>query len=693
MVATITGALAFSIHTLALQRNLLDSLIGEKVIVEGVVSSDSNQTISRVVGSRETKPKTTFLLRAESLEGSDARRTITGLRLPLRILSSDAPAFIPGEQIQITGVLLDSNERKLAGLLIAAPGSAESLTRPTFQDSLEFLRTELREEAAEIGGDAASLLPGMVIGDTSLQRPEFSKMMISAGLSHLTAVSGANFAIISAFLFALLGLLVPNRRFQLTITIFVLLIYVFLARPTPSVVRAATMVAIYLFAKLSGKRTIAASTLAAAVSAILLINPFLAFESGFILSVLATTGLIFLAPSLANRIPGPKIVGELISIPTSATILCAPYILLISGTLNLGTIVLNVLAAPAIPFITILTFVAMLLVIPADWLALIALKLANLGAEWIVVLANLSDKFPSLVTSPLVVLLIFTSFLMIRLFGLRASLAILSIFLLLSMSQRFYFPGKDWRIGQCDVGQGDALLVNLGADAAILFDAGPDMSKLDRCLSLFGVKSLPLVVISHSHADHYAGLKELNGVPIGEVWSNRSTVEFTASHIREVRAGITAQIGDVSLRILWPRTGTETFESISGDGSTENNRSVVALVEIEEKRLLVTGDIEPGAQNELIDTLPDLDFIKVPHHGSRFQSLELFKRAELFLVSVGMNAYGHPDSGLISHLDDLGKVFRTDRDGAVAIRWKSDDPEKIVTARNLGKEWWRITWH
>ncbi len=693
MIAAATGALALSIHSTALRSDAIDGLIGESVRVEGVVSSDANQTISRVVGSREITPKTTFLLRAELLEGASSGATIRGLRLPIRILSSEALKFIPGERIQVSGALLESKERKLAGLLIAESGSAKSLSRPLIQDSLELLRIKLRESAAEIGGDGASLLPGMVIGDTSLQRPEFSRLMISAGLSHLTAVSGANFAIISAFLFALSGLIIPNKRIQLIITIFVLLIYVFLARPTPSVVRAATMVTIYLFAKLSGKRTIATRTLAAAVSAILLINPFLAFEPGFILSVLATTGLIFVAPSLAERIPGPRIFGELIAIPTSATLLCSPYILLISGALNLGTIILNILAAPAIPLITILTFVAMLLVIPLNWLSLVILKIANLGALWIVLLAQSSDQFPSLITSPLAILLIFASFLLLRRFGVSVFLLIISMVLIISMSQRIFFPGGDWRIGQCDVGQGDALLVNLGADAAILFDAGPDASKLNRCLRLFGINRLPLVVISHSHADHYLGLEGVKGVEVGEVWSNRAHVEFTPNEVREVRAGVVAQIGDVGLKILWPRTGAEVFESISGDGSPENNRSVVALVEIEDKKLLVTGDIEPGAQGELIEALPDLDFIKVPHHGSRFQNPELFREAELFLVSVGMNSYGHPDGGLISHLENLGRVFRTDRDGAIAIGWKSDNPEREISVRNLGKEWWRISWH
>lgn len=672
---------------------MVTGLIKEKVYVEGVVTSDPTRTLSRVIGSRETSPRFSFLLRAESMSAGANRERVYNLRIPIRVIATEKLEFIPGEKVKILGTLIKSEERKVAGLLLAQSGEAISLFRPNLQGALEGLRTKLRVSASMIGGDAASLLPGLVIGDTSLQTPEFSKLMIGAGLSHLTAVSGANFAIISAFIFALLGQFITNRRIQLVVTFLVLIIYVILARPTPSVVRAATMVAIYLFAKFSGKRTLAANTLAIAVSAILLINPYLAFEPGFILSVLATTGLIFLAPKIAERIPGPRVIGELISIPTSATLLCAPYILFMSGRLNLGTIVLNVLVAPVIPLVTIFAFIAMLLIYPFEFLATLMLKAANIGTNWIVAMAQLSDLFPNIMTSSLTVLLLAGSFLVIRAFGANRYLLVLLILLSFSVNQRVIFPGNEWRIGQCDVGQGDALLINLGNSSAILFDAGPDVSKLQQCLREFKVKKLPLVVVSHAHADHYAGLKGLSGVTIGEIWSNRAEVDFTARSVREVRAGFEARIGEVELKILWPQTGAELFQSISGDGSPENNRSVVSLVEVEGRRLLVTGDIEPGSQAEILEALPELDFIKVPHHGSRFQNLDLFRGAELFLISVGKNSYGHPDSGLIAHLEELGQVFRTDLDGAIAIRWNGTDSAKRFSVRRLGKEWWRIAWH
>jgi len=459
------------------------------------------------------------------------------------------------------------------------------------------------------------------------------------------------------------------------------------------------MALVFLIAKISGRKNVATNALAIAIAFLLLINPFQAFEAGFILSVLATSGLIFLAPSIAERIKGPKFVGEMISIPTAATLFCSPYLMFLSGELNLSAIPLNIAVAPAVPFVTILAFLATILAIPTSLLADFLLFFANFGTSWIVYVSTWSDKVPSLVTSPSVILLIGLAVILYQKLDSRLTFKFFIPFtlllILLVSSQRLVFPGKDWKVGQCDVGQGDALLVNLGGGSAILFDAGPDTRSLDRCLDLFRISKLPLIFISHAHADHYQGLIDLKGREIGEIWSNSATNTFGDKpiEIKEVRKGLSAELGEVSLEILWPETGKENFDSIQGDGSGENNRSVVALVTVSGKKLLVTGDIEPGAQGRLLEQLPDLDLIKVPHHGSKFQDLRLFESAEVFLISVGANSYGHPNEGLISHLEQLGQVFRTDKDGAIALAWQGGRSNEILSARLLGKEWWRISWH
>ena len=119
--------------------------------------------------------------------------------------------------------------------------------------------------------------------------------------------------------------------------------------------------------------------------------------------------------------------------------------------------------------------------------------------------------------------------------------------------------------------------------------------------------------------------------------------------------------------MLWPTADSPT--SGPGDGSTANNASVVLLAEVRGVRLLLCGDIEPEGQAALARSLPGLrvDVLKVPHHGSRYQDLDLLASlgARLALVSVGAdNDYGHPAEPTRAALAGAGaRVLRTDLDG------------------------------
>jgi len=274
----------------------------------------------------------------------------------------------------------------------------------------------------------------------------------------------------------------------------------------------------------------------------------------------------------------------------------------------------------------------------------------------------------------------------------KALIISLILFFMSGSLQGALFPGKNWIVGQCDVGQGDALLIRVAKDSAILFDAGPDPKLLKKCLKQFGINYLPLVVISHEHADHYQGLTGIDN--IGEIWTNHKFSNELKIVSREVKAGTLAKIGNVQLEVIWPKNGSEVFESLSGDGSLENNRSLVILASVEDVQILITGDIEPAAQMEILKEVSeiDLEIVKVPHHGSRYQIDELFQSAELFLVSVGKNNYGHPNPELLGRLRELGTVHRTDKSGPVAIAFKERESHPVFSLRRLRKDWWRFSW-
>ena len=150
--------------------------------------------------------------------------------------------------------------------------------------------------------------------------------------------------------------------------------------------------------------------------------------------------------------------------------------------------------------------------------------------------------------------------------------------------------------------------------------------------------------------------------------------------------GLTRRVGEATVQTVWPASVAGTVPGEEGEGSAANDASVVLLVEVDGVRVLLTGDVEPPAQAALERVLAgvEVDVLKVPHHGSRHQDLDLLLglRARLALVSVGAdNDYGHPSADLLAALTATGaQVRRTDLDGDVLVTL--DDGALGVRARD-----------
>jgi len=703
-LAFVIGSASYSIHSATLAQSPIGVLAHSRTAAElkAIVISDCKITRHKVYGSTLKKPSISFLVRTKSVRTG---KLLLKTRVPVRILGEFKNCVNPGDAISLSGKLIQTREKKVAGTLIAAGDLKVTKTANWFENALSSIRSNFRSRAEALGGDAGALIPGMILGDTALQSEDFSTQMRRAGLSHLTAVSGANFAIVSALVFFLFRGVIPRIIPRLLVTSIFLLVFLLLVRPSPSVLRAGVMAAVLLLSKATGNKRNSVAALATAIAALLLLDPFQSIDPGFVLSVLATGGLIFLAPVLSRKLSRylPEWLSEAVAIPSAATITCTPYIIFLSGEVSILSVIFNLLVAPVVAPITIIGFISVLL-IPIPFIPELLLHVAKFLAQWIVFVSGLTHHLPSWGISPILLfLLVAATWATYRRNSLSLTIALVFTLVVVNFSPRIAFPGKTWMVLQCDVGQGDALLLNLGKGSAILFDAGPDPNLLRRCLASAGIRSLPLVVLSHGHADHYFGLKEISShVNVGSIWSNGSPTlnDFTENRALKVNQGTKAQIGSVTLEVLWPTIHATEFSSLSGDGSAENNRSVVVLATIGAVQLLITGDIEPEVQRLIAQRydLADIDIVKVPHHGSRFQDSGFLSEVspKLALVSVGAgNTYGHPSPELLQTLIDNGaQVQRTDRDGPISLAWRFDDSAQryIFTIKSMRKEWWRIQW-
>lgn len=228
---------------------------------------------------------------------------------------------------------------------------------PWWQAAADSVRSGLVAAAGRaLAPDAAGLLPALVAGDTSALSDRVHDDFVVAGLQHLTVVSGANFSILLTAVLAITRLLTFGPRLSLLGAAVALVSFVIIARPDPSVLRAAAMGSVTLLALLTGRRKQALPALCAAVIALLALRPALAVQAGFALSVLATGALLLLAPSWADHLRARgwwRLPAELVAVAAAAFVVTTPLTIAISGQLGLVAVAANILVAPVIAPITI----------------------------------------------------------------------------------------------------------------------------------------------------------------------------------------------------------------------------------------------------------------------------------------------------------------------------------------------------
>jgi competence protein ComEC len=633
------GAMVMSIRIAALESSAIQKYRNRTAEILLQITTDPSRVVPKIIGTAFAPTSFSFI--GQALEVDQRYR----LRIPVRVIASthSVAGLLPGQSIRVTAKILASKENRVAALLIVSH-KVEVVTAPSlWAKSLATIRLGLREATGT--GDAGALIPGMVLGDVSKQSVDFKNDMRRSGLTHLVAVSGANFAIVSSFVLWGMQFIFRRMNYRLVATAISLTAFISLVRPSPSVLRAAAMAAVLLFAHGTRKGQDSLPALGFAIAAVVIADPFQARDPGFALSVLATAGLLLFAPKIKPQFLAP---------PIAAMVFCAPVIVAISGYISPMSIAANLLAAPAVTPITIVGFIAALMSPVAQPISSLLIFLIKPFAAWIAWVARWSAQFSVFTLKTGLYGFICVALIIAAIyFGRKKFVAALLIFILgISWLQRF--PAGDWQIANCDIGQGDSLVINLHRHRGIVIDVGPDPQTEDRCLRQLGIKEISLLILTHIHADHVGGLSGAKKHrTIGTTWFGN------------IHAGAHARIQDIDIDVLWPDYGT---------GYTPNNSSIAAIIRSPDFTLFASGDIEPPVQQQLESRIGKVDIYKVAHHGSRYQDPVLMRKLSpsVAIISVGKgNSYGHPAASTVSALTSLGaKVLRTDVDGAVAIRAK-----------------------
>jgi len=633
--------------------------------------------------------------RATLLEVSGRGRHVR-LRAPVVVIADAGWAGVRlDSRLRVSGRLDRSDGPDLAAVLIAR-GPPEVLSRPgPVLAAVDRVRAGIRDAVAARPADQRALVPALVDGDDGGLGDDVAADFRTAGLTHLLAVSGTNLTLIVGFVLIVARWCGVRARGLLVVGLLGVVGFVLLARTEPSVLRAAVMGSVALVGMGLRGRERGLRALGVAVVALLLVDPWLARSLGFALSVCATAGILVFGPPWRDALMRwlPRWVAEAVAVPLAAQLACTPMVAAISGQVSLVAVGANLAVAWAVGPATVLGLLGGLLALLWSPLGRLVALPSAWCAGWIIAVARWSAGLPvaslawgsgwlpiALLSGGCAVIALVLGTMLARRTMVLGFSGLLAVVLLVPLPTPGW-PPAGWVLVACDIGQGDGLVLNLGRHSAVVVDAGPDPHLMDACLRRLGIRRVPLVVISHFHADHVDGLSGvLHGRQVGEIATSpvadpdggtrlvRSLARRAGVPVRVVQYGETTTIGPLRWQVLGPvRLEYPDSESVPNDAS------VVMLVEVRGARLLLMGDEERPSQADLRRTTTDLraDVLKVAHHGSSKQDEELIDAlgARLAVISVGVdNDYGHPAPSTLRLLERAGlQVRRTDLDGDVAV--------------------------
>nr|WP_272874456.1 DNA internalization-related competence protein ComEC/Rec2 [Allobacillus saliphilus] len=549
--------------------------------------------------------------------------------------------------------------------------------------------------------NTAAWMKALLFGERSSLDDQLIESFQFWNLSHLLAISGLHVGLLLSLLYAVLyfGFRI-SKESVMNVMLVTIPVYILLAGAQPSVIRAGMMaVLVILITKLKLALKLL-DVLSIVYIASLIFDPYLFYQLSFQFSFLVTSSLI-----LSKRLittDGWLWISIKISLISQLALL--PLQFYHFYYTNVLSFLLNLLFVPYFTlFMLPLLITLLLLHYLSPSLALLMEKVfiwinqpmmdAFVGleqfsfAQWIV-------GKPSIVII-FIYYVLFLSVMNLWNDGNKKLAAAFSVMLITCwwVQQALPYLDSTYRITMLDVGQGDSFVIELPYRSAVLMvDAGEEVaySHLDRpnrnmknviqpFLWSKGISELDALFISHFDYDHVAGGREIMDTfkTKGLYIAARKDIEPVKRYFGDryepilLRKGHHLQFGGGSIEVIAPET-----DQLSG---SENNHSLVFILEVDGHRALFTGDVEkPGEKQILQANLPPIDLLKVAHHGSKTSTGEAFiteveGEVKDAFISVGEeNAFNHPSEEVIQRLEERNiRIWRTDIHGAVEMNYKN----------------------
>jgi competence protein ComEC len=545
------------------------------------------------------------------------------------------------------------------------------------------LKYKINNALLAIDSEGGSFISGLVTGDTKELSQDTITNFQNLGLSHILAVSGFNVGIIFYFMLIITKKLNAKARYLLTLLI--CFIYTAIGGFSPSIFRAFIMISIVISAKFINRFYDITSGITLTALIMLLLNSFYIYNIGFLLSFIATYGIILLNKEIEDKVPKKlnKFKAE-IAVSVAAFLATIPIMLWFKGSFSIISILINILISPIVGFATILSFLSALfyfiinlkiILYPSVFLGVLFIKIINSVSKFNIMAYPGS---PSELFIILYYLLLSIYFGYIRIPLSKLKKRYLCIFLSLMLIILISHHNSSLKVHFINVGQGESIFIETPDRKAVLIDTGPKLENFSALrkrvipyMNRLGYNSLDVLIFTHFHNDHAGDYPYLlDNYKVNKIiaFKNPSNTNYK---FLEVSKDDIIKVGSVIIKVLYPK-------SFIGEVDDKNETCLVMEVSYKNFSMLLTGD----AEKNIMDTIKgDYDVYNVQHHGSSLSfSSKMVDNSNIGIavISVGKNNFGHPAKLVLNYLANKNiKTYRTDLDGNITVETNGENYQTL----------------
>lgn len=563
----------------------------------------------------------------------------------------------------------------------------------------QFLQ-EIRQKAETILDEAAGAYAGifqaMILGERGNLDAETKMQYQMAGIMHILAISGLHISFVGMGFFRLLKKAGAGNGVAGAVSAFLIYAYGIVTGGSVSAMRAVGMFLVLVGAGIAGRSYDLLSAMALSAIVLLLDAPAYLYNVSFLLSFGAVIGIGALTPEICSLLNLKKRTAKSLAGSVIVWLITLPIALHAYGEVSLAGVILNLLVLPtsgivlasgifALPVGIFVIEIAKRVVFPGKCVLFLYEKLCEV-VGWIPHSTWIAGS-PQLWQCAVYYVMLGVAFTGVK-WGKKAASVALVIFAVVFLG---YHSRNGLAITCLDIGQGDCCVLKMPGGENFLIDGGSSNKKNTAVYQILpylknqGIAILDGIFVSHTDQDHISGIEELlelcaqklTTVRVknlilpdwdttgGEYEKLKMLAEQTGIRVQTVREGNLLKTKEAQIEILAPENGA--------DGSDTNEDGMVMKVHFGKFRGLFTGDIGAETEKKLLDSMEDVDFLKVAHHGSKYSTCQGFLDVvspEIAVISCSAkNTYGHPSADTIKKLEDCGaQVEYTMKNGAITVR-------------------------